>query len=102
MNCVILSCAKTGRAFNSGLHADPDDLRFVPLSGKYGHGAGSAVAFMNLSSPEHVFVNARTTAVGTGSCAGPSLLGSQGDPRRLWKPREIRSDRPQSFDKVTV
>jgi NADH:ubiquinone oxidoreductase subunit len=30
MNCVIFSCAETGRAFNSGLHAEPDDLRFVP------------------------------------------------------------------------
>jgi len=30
MNYVIFTCAKTGRAFNSGLHADPDDLRFVP------------------------------------------------------------------------
>jgi hypothetical protein len=30
MNCVIFSCTKTGRAFNSGLHADPDDMRFVP------------------------------------------------------------------------
>jgi hypothetical protein len=34
MNCVIFSCAKTGRSFNSGLHADSDDLRLVPAQWK--------------------------------------------------------------------
>jgi DNA-binding CsgD family transcriptional regulator len=29
MSQLILSCAKTGRAFNSGFRADRDDLRFV-------------------------------------------------------------------------
>jgi hypothetical protein len=30
MSQLILSCAKTGRAFNSGFRAHRDDLRFVP------------------------------------------------------------------------
>lgn len=47
------------------------------LNGKLGYGAGSAVASMNSSSQEHVFVNARTTAVGTGTFACPNLLASR-------------------------
>jgi hypothetical protein len=30
MSQLILSCAKTGRAFKSGFRADREDLRFVP------------------------------------------------------------------------
>jgi hypothetical protein len=39
------------------------------LNGKRGYCAESAVAFMSLSLPEHVSVNARTNAVGMGTFA---------------------------------
>jgi hypothetical protein len=80
MNCVIFSCAKTGRAFNSGLHADPDHLRFVPPQWKTWLRCRVCYRVHEFKFAGHVFVNARTTAVGTASCAYPNLLGSQGHP----------------------